>query len=111
MKMLKDTIDMQLPTHELVENRGERAETRIAAARPSAPHGSSDTLLTGEILTVAEAARLLQLSPRTVERFVAESAIPFFRLRRGTRGSVRFLRSQLLRWAERLTIKPSTLGR
>ena len=60
-----------------------------------------------EILQVRDVARLLGVSKRTVERYVAESRIPFFRLQRGKRGSVRFMRTQLLRWLNQLTIKSS----
>ncbi len=58
-----------------------------------------------EILLVRDVARLLGVSNRTVERYVAESGIPFLRLQRGKRGSVRFIRTQLLRWLNQLTIK------
>ncbi len=59
-----------------------------------------------EVLTISEVASLLEVSPRTIERYVEESRIPFFRLQRGRRGPVRFLRSQLIQWLSRITVKP-----
>jgi excisionase family DNA binding protein len=60
-----------------------------------------------DVLTYEEAARLLRVSERTLERWVAEKQVPYVRLpRRGSWASVRFLRSQLVRWLEKRSEKP-----
>ncbi len=54
-----------------------------------------------------EAAAFLGVSERSVERYVREGLIPYVRLpKRGAWSGVRFLRSELLRWLERQTVKP-----
>ncbi len=60
------------------------------------------------VMSSKEAAQFLGISERTLERYVCESRIPYVPLpKRGTRGGVRFLRSQLLQWLQQRTIKPS----
>jgi len=60
-----------------------------------------------EVMTMQEAARFLCVSIRTLERYVREAAIPYAPLpKRGARGSVRFLRSQLVRWLQQRTVRP-----
>jgi excisionase family DNA binding protein len=60
-----------------------------------------------EIMTKEQLAELLRVSKRTVERWVEEGRIPFIRLpRRGAKCSVRFLRSNVLRWLRRSEQKP-----
>ena len=74
-----------------------------AGRLPSAPDEGSS-----EVLRYTEAAELLSLSVRTLERYVVERQIPFVELpMRGSRRRVRFLKSQLLAWLERRTVKPS----
>lgn len=59
-----------------------------------------------EILTYREAARLLRVSARTLERWTREGRIPCIRLpARGTWSGVRFSRKQLLRWLRGRTVK------
>jgi excisionase family DNA binding protein len=63
-----------------------------------------------DVLTYEEAARLLRVSERTLERWVSERAVPFVRLPvRGRWSGVRFLRSELLRWLEKRAQKPVRL--
>jgi len=60
-----------------------------------------------EVLTIDEAAKFLSISSRTLERYIRESSIPFARLpKRGARVSVRFLRSQLIKWLQQRTVRP-----
>jgi excisionase family DNA binding protein len=60
-----------------------------------------------DVLSYSEAALLLAVSERTLERWVRERRIPFVQLpRRGTWSGVRFVRSQLLKWLEQQTIRP-----
>ena len=81
----------------------ERTDPRAAAIRPSVRPRIGEDI---EVLTIDEVAQLLGVSRRTVDRYVEESRIPYIRLQRGTRGPVRFLRSQLLKWLAHLTVKP-----
>ena len=61
-----------------------------------------------DVLSYSEAALLLGVSERTLERWVRERRIPFIQLpRRGAWSGVRFLRSQLLKWLEQQTIRPT----
>ncbi|MCZ2078722.1 MAG: helix-turn-helix domain-containing protein [Bryobacterales bacterium] len=54
-----------------------------------------------------DAAALLGVSPRTLERYVAEAQIPYIRLpQRGERAPIRFSRLQLRKWLEQHTVKP-----
>lgn len=60
-----------------------------------------------EILTKEQLAELLQVSKRTIERWVEEARVPYIRLpRRGAKCTVRFLRSNVLRWLRRNEQKP-----
>jgi excisionase family DNA binding protein len=64
------------------------------------------------LMNCKDAAALLGISPRTLERYVAETQIPYIRLpRRGERGPIRFSRSQLRKWLDQHTVKPSQLSR
>ncbi len=60
-----------------------------------------------DVLTIGEAARFLCISTRTLERYIREAAIPYAPLpKRGARGPVRFLRSQLIKWLQQRTVRP-----
>ena len=64
------------------------------------------------LINCKDAAALLGISPRTLERYVAEAQIPHIRLpQRGERAPIRFSRSQLRRWLEQHTVKPLSLSR
>jgi excisionase family DNA binding protein len=64
------------------------------------------------VLGYTEAAEFLGLSRRTLERYVREARIPYIQLpRRGAWSGTRFLRSQLLRWLEDHTVKPTRARR
>lgn len=54
-----------------------------------------------------QVAVMLGVSPRTIDRWVDESKIPYVRLpRRGRRTQVRFKLSSLEKWLNRKEIKP-----
>jgi excisionase family DNA binding protein len=64
------------------------------------------------VMGYAEAAEFLNISIRTLERYVREGLIPYIPLpKRGAWSGVRFLRPQLLQWLERRTVKPSQANR
>ena len=59
-----------------------------------------------EILTYDEAAQLLKISARTLERWTREGLVPYIRLpQRGRWSGIRFSRNELLRWLRRRTIR------
>ncbi len=61
------------------------------------------------VMGYPEAAEFLNISIRTLERYVREGLVPYIPLpKRGRWSGVRFLRSQLVQWLERRTVKPST---
>ena len=61
-----------------------------------------------EIITKEELAELLQVTTRTVERWVEESRITFIRLpKRGSKSNVRFLKSNVLQWLRKSENKPA----
>jgi excisionase family DNA binding protein len=62
---------------------------------------------TGDILTKRDLAELLQVSERTVERWMAEGSVPYIPLpKRGAWSEARFLRSEIVEWMRKRTIKP-----
>lgn len=70
-------------------------------------NGSSPIIREKIVLSYEEAADFLGVSERSLERYVREGLIPYVRLpRRGAWAGVRFLRSDLLKWLERQTVKP-----
>ena len=74
--------------------------------QPEAIESSQATANPEEILTYKEAARLLKISARTLERWTREGLIPYIRLpERGTWSGVRFSRSQLRRWLRQRTVR------
>lgn len=65
-----------------------------------------------ELLTKEQLAEELQVSVRTVERWIAERRVPFVRLpRRGARRAVRFNARQITQWLERNTARPLSWSR
>ena len=74
---------------------------------PAAIESSPAAAMPDEILTYKEAAQLLKISARTLERWTREGLIPYIRLpERGRWSGVRFSRQQLLRWLRRRTVRP-----
>ncbi len=60
-----------------------------------------------EVLTKEQLAELLQVSKRTVERWITESSIPFIRLHeRGSKTSVRFLKTNVMQWLRKKEKRP-----
>jgi len=67
--------------------------------------GATD-VIDEEVLTYQEAALLLKVSPRTLERWTREGLVPYIRLpQRGRWSGVRFSRNQLLRWLRQRTVR------
>lgn len=64
-----------------------------------------------DLMTRREAAAVLKISVRTLERWVAQRRITFVRYPRGVsgRGEIRFRRRELLQWLERKTVKASPI--
>jgi excisionase family DNA binding protein len=82
-------------------SRGSRATQSTLVAS-----GGDSAEVTEEILTYPEAARLLKISARTLERWTREGLVPYIRLpQRGRWSGVRFSRSELLRWLRRRTVR------
>jgi excisionase family DNA binding protein len=62
---------------------------------------------TGDILTKRDVAELLQVSERTVERWMAEGSIPYVPLpKRGAWSEPRFLRAEIVDWMRKRMVKP-----
>jgi len=60
-----------------------------------------------DILTKRDVAELLQVSERTVERWMAEGSIPYVPLpKRGAWSEARFLRPDILEWMRKRMVKP-----
>jgi excisionase family DNA binding protein len=58
------------------------------------------------LLTYREAALLLKVSARTLERWTREGLVPYIRLpQRGAWSGVRFSRSQLVQWLRHRTVR------
>jgi len=58
------------------------------------------------VLTYREAAQLLKVSARTLERWTREGLIPYIRLpQRGRWSGIRFSRNQLRRWLRQRTVR------
>ena len=59
-----------------------------------------------QILTYREAAQVLKVSARTLERWTREGRVPYIRLpQRGRWSGIRFSRNQLLRWLRQRTVR------
>jgi excisionase family DNA binding protein len=64
-------------------------------------------MTSSDILTKRNVAELLQLSERTVERWISEGSIPYVRLpKRGAWSEARFLRSEIVEWMRKRTVRP-----
>jgi excisionase family DNA binding protein len=62
-----------------------------------------------DILTKSELAEFLNVSERTIERWVEERTVPFVLLpQRGSRSNIRFLKSTILQWLKRNEQKASS---
>ena len=62
-----------------------KSESEVGPVRPST-----------ELITVSEAARLLRVSRRSIERLASRGVLPFYTL--PVRGGLRFDRPALLEW-------------
>jgi excisionase family DNA binding protein len=79
----------------------------VVESNPAAIESLHPAAMQEEILTYKEAAQLLKISARTLERWTREGLIPYIRLpERGRWSGVRFSRHQLLRWLRRRTVRP-----
>ena len=68
--------------------------------------GTTPGVIDEEVLTYREAALLLKVSARTLERWTREGLVPYIRLpQRGRWSGVRFSRNQLLRWLRQRTVR------
>jgi excisionase family DNA binding protein len=66
----------------------------------------TSSVITNEVLTYDDAAQLLKVSARTLERWTREGLVPYIRLpQRGRWSGVRFSRNQLLLWLRRRTVR------
>jgi excisionase family DNA binding protein len=55
-----------------------------------------------EVFTKSELAEFLDVSERTIERWVQERTIPFIVLpQRGSRSNIRFLKSTIVNWLKK----------
>jgi excisionase family DNA binding protein len=64
------------------------------------------TAIDEDVLTYQEAAVLLKVSARTLERWTREGLVPYIRLpQRGAWSGIRFSRSQLQLWLRQRTVK------
>jgi excisionase family DNA binding protein len=67
---------------------------------------------TGDILTKRDVAELLQVSERTVERWMSEGSIPYVPLpKRGLWSEARFLRTEIVDWMRKRTVRPIRMTR
>ena len=70
------------------------------------PRADATGVVYEEILTYYEAALLLKVSARTLERWTREGLVPYIRLpQRGRWSGVRFSRNPLLRWLRQRTVR------
>ena len=87
---------------------GERTDSR-SSLQNQPEHRRADGAIAAideEVFTYQEAARLLKVSPRTLERWTREGLVPYIRLpQRGRWSGVRFFRNQLLRWLRHRTVR------
>jgi excisionase family DNA binding protein len=70
------------------------------------------TLREEVLINSKDAAAMLGISARTLERYIAEGQIPHIRLpQRGYRAPIRFSRMQLNKWLEQRTVRPARTAR
>ena len=88
------------------------SSTIPAAVDRTGPHNThrradgATGVIDEEVLTYREAAQLLKISARTLERWTREGLVPYIRLpQRGRWSGVRFSRNQLLRWLRQRTVR------
>lgn len=63
------------------------------------------------LLDYEEAAKLLDISVRTLQRWVCESRVPYVKLpARGKWSGVRFPKTKLLEWIDKRTVTPRNRG-
>jgi len=87
------------------ENMG--SPTPPEAAPENARGGVVVSVADGDrLLTVREAAALLQISPATCHRRAVLGDLPAIRLWSGRRAPLRFSRGELLAWLERRRVRP-----
>ena len=61
-----------------------------------------------EIMDKKQLSDMLQISERTIERWIVERRVPHVRLpQRGSRSEVRFLRSTIVSWLRHTEVKPA----
>lgn len=76
------------------------------AQRADRLRDETTSVVVEEVLTYREAAQLLKVSERTLERWTREGLVPYIRLpQRGRWSGVRFSRNQLLRWLRQRTVR------
>ncbi len=81
-------------------------QTDPDAQRADRVRDETTSVVVEEVLTYGEAAQLLKVSARTLERWTREGLVPYIRLpQRGRWSGVRFSRNQLLRWLRQRTVK------
>ena len=69
-------------------------------------HDPTTSVVVEEVLTYRDAAQLLKISERTLERWTREGLVPYIRLpQRGRWSGMRFSRNQLLRWLRQRTVR------
>ena len=98
----------EFPPSLAVSGKAERTESRGSLPNEGADRRASAATdgIEGDILTYDEAARLLKVSARTLERWTREGLVPYIRLpQRGRWSGVRFSRNQLLRWLRQRTVR------
>jgi excisionase family DNA binding protein len=90
------------------------AKTRVAYAYQDmadmsqhAPTSGASSQTLDIVMGYQQTAEFLNISERTLERYVREGLIPYVRLpQRGAWSGIRFLRSDLLKWLQTQTVKP-----
>jgi excisionase family DNA binding protein len=86
---------------------GESVAPGSMAGTKARKAGEGARVSNGDILTKRDLADLLQVSERTVERWMSEGSIPYVPLpKRGAWSEARFLRSEIVEWMRKRTVKP-----